>query len=689
MSAFNIGQAGLAAQAKAIEVTSKNVANASTVGYKSSEYEFVDQYFKAADSSGNGAAVADLGSRRSSSQGALTSSGSALDLAIQGKGMFVLNSETNPDNGKTYYSRSGQFSVDKTGCVVNANGLYLTGYQANTTFSAATAVVGAIKLPPSNVGALGSTKASLDLNLDGRQSAPKQQITSDGDPVARAFRPGDTTSYSSSATFNAFDASGTTHAVTVYFKKVEAITVKNPDVVAGGTVTAQQYEVYMTADGATVRLNPAATFGLAQTDDASTAATAASEVLAKNADTAAAAALIKGRMYSASVLGRDAAAAALTTLSPVRAALVLGPELASATAAQAAATTALSTAQAATPIDTAAVKAKKAALDVSNADQAQWQAKVDAANAAILSEFQAGGYASTILPADDATATGLTTAQAALAAFDPANPGTDTLQSLTDTVNSAKAALAGAIVAAAGTGPTSTKIETDVNAFTDAQLQVNSSYAAKVAADTDALTTEASYAKSVVLSNIGTLQFVGGKLLQTLNLDSSGKPTIPTDYTLALNDKFGTQQFQVSIDMAKVGAFASQTVVHSASADGYASGQLSGITVDATGLLIGQYSNGHTMVGGQLMLANFQAPESLQEASANVFVETQGSGTAVIGTATTEAFGAIRSMQLESSNIDMADELVKLMVQQRNYQANSKSIQAADTLLTTAINLGR
>jgi flagellar hook protein FlgE len=61
----------------------------------------------------------------------------------------------------------------------------------------------------------------------------------------------------------------------------------------------------------------------------------------------------------------------------------------------------------------------------------------------------------------------------------------------------------------------------------------------------------------------------------------------------------------------------------------------------------------------------------------------------VLGTATAGSFGSIKASSLENSNIDMASELVALMVQQRNYQANSQSIKAADTLLTTAIQMGR
>jgi flagellar hook protein FlgE len=90
-----------------------------------------------------------------------------------------------------------------------------------------------------------------------------------------------------------------------------------------------------------------------------------------------------------------------------------------------------------------------------------------------------------------------------------------------------------------------------------------------------------------------------------------------------------------------------------------------------------------------LVLASFASSDGLQPASGTVFTETFASGAAVLGSGTTGSFGSIRSSNLEQSNIDMAAELVNLMIQQRNYQANSQGISAANTVMTTAINMGR
>jgi len=79
----------------------------------------------------------------------------------------------------------------------------------------------------------------------------------------------------------------------------------------------------------------------------------------------------------------------------------------------------------------------------------------------------------------------------------------------------------------------------------------------------------------------------------------------------------------------------------------------------------------------------------LSAAAGTVFNATSASGDPVLGTATSGSFGAVRSSSLEQSTVDMAAELVNLMILQRNYQASSQSLQAANTLLTTAINMGR
>jgi flagellar hook protein FlgE len=158
----------------------------------------------------------------------------------------------------------------------------------------------------------------------------------------------------------------------------------------------------------------------------------------------------------------------------------------------------------------------------------------------------------------------------------------------------------------------------------------------------------------------------------------------PFDPTVALDDP-------LSFDFSFFGTsnFASAFEVKDIDQDGYAAGSLTGLSIDETGLIRGQYSNGRSVVAGQIMLTTFPAVNGLKEVSPSIFKATDGAGIARTGSPGASVFGTIRSQSLEEANVDMATELVKLMVQQRNYQANAQSIRAQDEILTTTIQMSR
>ncbi len=136
---YNIGVSGLAATQEAIDVTSNNIANAQTVGYKAGEFVFADQFFRAQDPQSKdraGMGASRLVVRRNQNFGTLTSTQNALDLAISGIGMFVLAkgvSGTTPTQTPSafQYTRNGQFAVDSQSRIVNENGMFLVGYPAD------------------------------------------------------------------------------------------------------------------------------------------------------------------------------------------------------------------------------------------------------------------------------------------------------------------------------------------------------------------------------------------------------------------------------------------------------------------------------------------------------------------------------------------------------------------------------
>ena len=92
---------------------------------------------------------------------------------------------------------------------------------------------------------------------------------------------------------------------------------------------------------------------------------------------------------------------------------------------------------------------------------------------------------------------------------------------------------------------------------------------------------------------------------------------------------------------------------------------------------------------GQLTLVKFLNPAGLKSVGQNLYEETQGSGPPIIGTPNTEGFGKIINGYLESSNVDVVEELVNMIISQRAYEINSKGVQAADDMMSTVNNMRR
>lgn len=121
--------------------------------------------------------------------------------------------------------------------------------------------------------------------------------------------------------------------------------------------------------------------------------------------------------------------------------------------------------------------------------------------------------------------------------------------------------------------------------------------------------------------------------------------------------------------------------------DGYAAGNLVGLSVGSDGLIKGRYSNDQTFALGQIVMANFTSPTGLQSLGNNQWVETSNSGPALVGAPNSSNLGILSSSTVEESNVDLTAELVNLITQQRNYQANAQSIKTQDQVMQTLVNL--
>ncbi|WOD10200.1 flagellar hook protein FlgE [Pseudomonas sp. NyZ704] len=158
-------------------------------------------------------------------------------------------------------------------------------------------------------------------------------------------------------------------------------------------------------------------------------------------------------------------------------------------------------------------------------------------------------------------------------------------------------------------------------------------------------------------------------------LDASGNPT-------------GAETGQdIEIDLTGTTQFASPFAVTAVTQDGFTTGELAGLSIDEEGLLVARYTNGQTRTQGQVLLANFANQQGLTPLGDTAWAQSSASGEPVIGAPQSGTLGGIQSGALEQSNVDLSEQLINLIIAQRNYQANAKTIQTEDAVTQTIINL--
>ncbi len=131
--------------------------------------------------------------------------------------------------------------------------------------------------------------------------------------------------------------------------------------------------------------------------------------------------------------------------------------------------------------------------------------------------------------------------------------------------------------------------------------------------------------------------------------------------------------------------FATPFSVNGLKQDGLPAGNLTGIDVDGTGVVFARYSNGGSKALGQVALARFQSNQALAKLGDTTWAQTSNSGQPIYGAAGDNNFGTVQSSALEGSNVDLSAQLVKLIVAQQAYQANSQSITTEKTLIETIL----
>ncbi|KOO59854.1 flagellar hook protein FlgE [Rheinheimera sp. KL1] len=217
MSMFSIGLSGLSSTQKALEVTSNNIANAGTAGYKTTSTEFSALY---SGGQRNGVNVSAT-SENFEKAGNLVGTGQSLDLAITGKGFFIIS-----ENGRLAYTQAGQFKMDGSDrSIVTNNGDKLQGYGIDDQGNLVPGLLTDLKVEAGNIPAKASTNINFSLNLNSGSDVLNHKLIYAVVPTpvptaAQSFDPKDGSSFNYSQSSEVFDSLGNSHTLTQYFNNV-------------------------------------------------------------------------------------------------------------------------------------------------------------------------------------------------------------------------------------------------------------------------------------------------------------------------------------------------------------------------------------------------------------------------------------------------------------------------------------
>ncbi len=181
-----------------------------------------------------------------------------------------------------------------------------------------------------------------------------------------------------------------------------------------------------------------------------------------------------------------------------------------------------------------------------------------------------------------------------------------------------------------------------------------------------------------------TFEFNAGGTLDAIN----GTP--PTTVTIeGFRPDPNVNPVDLKIDYTNITQFTNPFGVNNLSVDGHASGRLTDLDIDNSGVIFGRYNNGESLAMGQISMANFANVNGLRQRGDTSWSETFASGAPAVGTPGSASLGLINSGALEESNVDVTKELVDMIGAQRNFQANAQVISVTDTLTQTVINIRR
>jgi flagellar hook protein FlgE len=201
------------------------------------------------------------------------------------------------------------------------------------------------------------------------------------------------------------------------------------------------------------------------------------------------------------------------------------------------------------------------------------------------------------------------------------------------------------------------------------------------------------FIKGATANNWSTRLYVDGTAVggaQALTYDNAGNLTVPAGGQItfpAYTPATGAANLNMTFDFGQTSQYGDNFTVNATTQDGYTTGRLIGIDIDSSGVVQARFTNGRSNALGQVAMANFANPQGLQQLGDTSWAETFASGQSLRGEAGNSGFGLIQAGALESSNVDITEQLVNMITAQRDFQANAQMISTADSITQTIINI--
>ncbi|MBV1883737.1 MAG: flagellar hook-basal body complex protein [Pseudomonadales bacterium] len=685
--AFNTAVSGLRAAGDDLSVIGNNIANASTTGFKQSRANFADVYAASSLGSGgnqvgSGVLMADVSQQFS--QGNISFTNNGLDLAINGNGFFRLE-----NNGATEYTRAGVFGLDADGFIVSSNNSSLLGFQATDgviSDTPTTLQISTENLPPQQ-----TTAVETQFNLDAGETAPAVRGTlyDTGGAIIGDVQAGGTNGY-----------------------RAEIATITLPD-----TTTRTVTTVADASANATASLF-AAESGIATNPSTTATISAVADngglVVSLNGVTLADATNFGGVPITAQDI-----AVAINNLTnstlPGITAVVNGAGTEVAITANTGDDLTVVVGNSGDPADGVTVSGFTSRIIELQGDglgdqDTNGNGVIDvggeaATNNAGLTATIGGTIAFTfdeditmdttpVVGADDGSGLFETT----IIPVPFVNNQFDATDQ--DTYNHATSVN---VFDSQGNSHVMTMYfvkESDLRTWT-MHVQIDGQDVGDPnTALTPPLNTLAQPASfELIYNDDGSLNTTSSDEVEItywnpLNSDGedngSRGPLTAAERAAAVllgTDIVELDYSNFTVDLDEATQFGASFGVNDMSQDGFTVGRLADVDITSDGQIFTRFTNGQSQVLGQVALANFNNVQGLQPLGDSAWSETFLSGEALLGTPGSAALGVLQSGALEESNVDLSQELVGLIIAQRNFQANAKTIETADAVTQAIINL--